>query len=346
MKTKRLLFCVVLMVLVCSIGSGYGQTSKKPIEISFMHYLAPMHIVQTHMILPWVKMVEEASGGKVKFNVYANALLAKPEDFIYAVSAGTIDMVHGYSGYTPGRFPVSDVSSLPFLGANSAVAASKAFMELWRTFPEIANEWKDVKILWFETHPPMQLHTAKKPVRTLSDLRGLKIKIAGKPAPYLKSLDCTPIIMATPEVYEALSKGVIDGTIYPWTEMRGGARLEELSFYHTEINFYTMPFFVAMNWKKWNSLPADVQAVFEKFGGNFGLEMFAKAWDQEAKDALEWVKSKPKHELISFPRSELEKARDLMKPHYDKWIADISAKGINAKGILDKAIGFSEQYSK
>jgi len=346
MKIKRLLFCVILMLLASSIGSGYAQTTTKPIEISFMHYMPATHIVHINMVLPWVKMIEENTKGKVKFNAVPGALLAKAEDFIYAVSAGTVDMVHGYSGYTPGRFPVSDVSSLPFLGANSTMAASKAFMELWRTVPEIANEWKDIKILWFETHPPMQLHTSKKPVRALSDLKGLKIKIAGKPAPYLKSLEATPIIMASGEVYEALSKGVIDGTIYPWTEMRGGWRLEELSFYHTELNFYTMPFFVAMNWKKWNSLPTDVQAVFEKFSGNFGVELFAKAWDHDVKDALEWVKKMPKHEFISLSRSELEKARDLMKPHYDKWISDISAKGINAKAILDKTIRLSEQYSK
>jgi TRAP-type transport system periplasmic protein len=276
-NNKSVLVAVIAMSLIAVFAFGVNAVQAKPVKISFMHYFPATHFVQTEIVAPWAKLMEKESGGKLKFNLYPAAALAKPPDFFDAVVAGSIDMVIGYSGYTPGRFPVGDVFGLPFMGYNSTKSATKTFTELWRDVPEIKKEWRAVKVLWFGAPPPAQLHTAKTPVRTLGDMKGLKIKIAGKPAPFLKALGATPISMASPEVYDALSKGVINGVSYPWEAIKGW-NLGDLVFNHTWLNLYADPFFVVMNWKKWKSLSPEMQKLFDKFGGDYGAGLWIKAW--------------------------------------------------------------------
>jgi len=348
MKNKILLFAmsVILVVSLAVLGcAAPGPTPEKPVEISMMHYMPATHNVQTNMFEPWTKMLEENTGGRVKVTTYPAAALAKPADFYDATIAGIVDIAQSYSGYTPGRFPVSDVCGLPFLGANSAKAASLAFMDMYNKFPEMSDEWKEVKVLFFVTHPPMQLFTTEVPVRTFDDLKGLKIKISGRPAPYLEALGATPISMASPEVYDALDKGVIDGCIYPWTEVYGAWKLDELCKYYTALNFYTMPWVIGMNWAKWDSLPKDIQKEIEKLSGSYGTEMFANAWDAEDIAFYNQLKGDADRELILLSAAEVDRGRQLEKPFYDEWAADATAKGADGQKILDDMIEFSETYS-
>jgi TRAP-type C4-dicarboxylate transport system substrate-binding protein len=348
MKKMRFLVCgfVVLVASIALIGSlqGMAQAQPKSIEIGFMHYFPPVHFVHTKIVQPWTKMMEEKSGGKLKFKVYPSAALAKPNDFLEAVTSGGIDIVMGYAGFHPGRFPVAEVSGLPFLNYTSVRCASKTYLELYKTVPEFAKDWQGVKVLWFQTEPPMQLHTSKKPIRTLGDLKGVKLKISGQPAPYLNSLGATSIVMASPEVYDALSKGVIDGTIYPWEAIKGW-NLQEMSYYHTWLNFFANPFYVVMNLEKWKSLPPDIKTLIDRYSGDYGTEFAAKVWDQGNNEAYEMIKKDSKHEIITLPKSDQEKAIELMKPHYDKWIASVAAKGIDGKPILEKTRAYAKRFA-
>jgi TRAP-type C4-dicarboxylate transport system substrate-binding protein len=341
---KSMLIAVMAMSLIAGLALGVNGVQAKPIKISFMHYFPATHFVHTEIVEPWTKLMEKESGDKLKFNLYPAAALAKPPDFFDAVVAGSIDIVIGYSGYTPGRFPVGDVFGLPFMGYNSTRSATRTFMELWRDVPEIAKEWRAVKVLWFGSPPPAQLHTTKTPVRTLSDMKGLKIKIAGKPAPFLKVLGATPITMSSPEVYDALSKGVINGVSYPWEAIKGW-NLGDLVFNHTWLNLYAEPFFVVMNWNKWKSLSPEMQKLFQKYGGEYGAELWVKAWAKGNKGALEWLEKDPKHTVITLSRAEQEKAKDLEQPHYDKWLKNMEKKGIDGKALLEKARKTAQMYA-
>jgi len=349
MKKMRFLVCgfVMLVASIALIGSlqGMAEAQPKPIEMGFMHYFPAVHFVNTEIAQPWTKLMEEKSGGKLRFKIYPAAALAKPQDFFEAVVSGGVDIVMGYSAYTPGRFPVSDVSGLPFLGYTSTSCATKTFMELWKTVPEVAKEWQAVKVLWFQTEPPTQIHMSKKAIRTLNDLRGTKVRTPGQVAPYVNSLGSTSIVMASPEVYDALSKGVIDGTLYPFEAIKGW-NLQEVTFYHTWLNFSANPFYVVMNLDKWKSLPSDMQALFEKYAGDYGSEFAVRVWEKGNNASYEMLKNDPKQEIITLPKSDMEKARELMKPHYDKWIASMNAKGINGKTIFDKTRQYAERFSK
>ncbi|MBW2066863.1 MAG: TRAP transporter substrate-binding protein [Deltaproteobacteria bacterium] len=341
---KNLVLVFMVLGFTAAIFFGAQATQARELQLTFMHYFPANHFVHTKIVQPWTELLEKESRGQVKFTLYPAAALAKPPDFFDAVVAGSVDIVIGYSGYTPGRFPISDVSGLPFMGYTSDMCASKTFMELWKTVPEIRKEWRAVKILWFGTEPPSQLHTAKQPVRTLKDMKGLKIKIGGRPAPYLKSLGATPIAMASPEVYDALAKGVIDGAIYPWEAIQGW-KLGDLVYYHTVLNFYANPFFVAMNQEKWNSLPTDLHKLFDKYAGDYGTELWAREWDKGNNKALEWLKKDPKHEIITLSDSELERARQLEKPHYDAWKKVAKKKGVDGEAVLKKVRELAWKYA-
>jgi len=343
-RRRSIFFFSIIAVFAVSMLAGASGVQAKAIQISFMHYFPAKHFVHTKVAEPWTRIVEKESNGKVKFTLYPAAALAKPPDFFDAAVAGSVDIIIGYSGYTPGRFPVSDVFGLPFMGYTSTMCATKTFNELWSTVPEIEKEWRALKILWFGSSAPTQLHTKKRAVKRLDDMKGLKIKIGGKTAPYLKALGATPLSMSSPEVYDALAKGVIDGTIYPWEAIHGW-KLGDQVYYHTWLNLYAEPFYVAMNRDKWKSLPPDIQKLIEKYGGNYGMQLWAREWDIGNNEALDWLKNDPKHAVITMPASELERAIELERPHYDKWFKDMKQKGINGPALLNKVRGLAKKYA-
>ena len=337
--TKR--FSLVMVILV---GIIFFTTvaMAKPIELSLSLIIPPKHLRYVHVLDPWAKMIGERTKGNVKITPYfACALAPIPEMFDSTVS-GVADISEGIAYATPGRFPLTEAVMLPEMGLKTSLSCSRGLWHLYKTFPEVKAEYPGVKMLWLHVTPGTKIITRKKPVRSLEDLKGLKIRVSGTTAVKIgKALGFTPVSMDMGDLYLALEKGVIDGVVLP-TEILISRRLGEVTKYVTDVDLGHDAFFVVMNQGTWNKLPPDVQKVITELTGDWAVDFTGKGWDKFDKEAETQVKAKG-IEYISLAPQELAKWRKLLVPIKEEYAAELEAKKLPGKKVVNELINLGKK---
>lgn len=306
-----------------------------PLELSLSLMIPSRHTRYTAVLEPWVKMIEERTKGNVKITVYfANALSSSPEMFDSTVN-GMADISENVTYVNAGRFPLTEMLMLPELGIKSSVDTSKALWHLYKKFPEFQKEYKGVKVLWLHSSAPMTIISTKKPIRTLDDLKNMKIWVSGAaPVKTAKALGCTPVSMPPGDVYLALEKGVIEGAMAT-NEIAVSRRFIDVGKYFNDIEICHTPFYVIMNQQKWDSLPPDVKKVFEELTGDWAVEFTSKTRDKEEKECENTAKAKGVEFVVPSPE-EKAKIRKLVLPVKDSYAAELQAKGLPGKKVLEE----------
>ena len=328
MRHARIALALALALVWFSTGPAAAQ--DKSIELKFSSWVGVGHGHHVAVLVPWSKMIEEKSGGRLKVTIYPGSTLGKPADHFDLVKSGIADMGFASPGYTPGRFPLISATELPLL-FNTAKGGSQAVWSLSDRY--FKAEFAGVKLLWIWVHPPGQFHLAKKPVRVLEDLAGLKIRAATPMlANMVKALGATPVNIAAPETYNALERGVVDGTIFPW-EAIAGFKLAEVIRHHAVVNLYVSPLITIMNQKKYESLPPDLRKVIDELSGVWGAEFTGAAWDRNENEGIAAAK---KAGATIYPVLQDERARwaTKLKPVEDEWLANTEAKGLPTRQLL------------
>jgi len=271
----------------------------------------------------WAKEIETRTDGKVKITVFPGGTLTPADKCYDGVVQGISDIGLSVFAYTKGRFPLTEVSDLP-LGIKSGVVATKAINEFYRKFQP--KELSDVKVMYLHGHGPGLLHL-KKPIAKLEDLRGLKIRCTGMAAAIVSALGGTPVAMPMGDTYDALSRGVVDGSMSPQESLQGWKWGEVVKC--TVENFgssYSTGMFVVMNKARWNALPTDIQAVFEKVNDEFA-ERQGKLWDEIDAQGRDFTQ---KLGNIIIPLAPEENARwaNAVKPILDDYVKRMKEKGL------------------
>ena len=188
-------------------------------------------------------------------------------------------------------------------------------------------------MLWLFHTAPFQVHTTRKPVKTLEDLAGMKLRSGGgQVAAVVKQLGAIPVTMAAPESYNALERGVVDGTVFPW-EAIFGFKLYEVIKYHTVVNLNVATFFITMNLKKYESLSPDLKKVIDDLSGVWGAEFTGAAWDKGEEEGIAAAKQAGAT-TYTLPPAELQRWSQKVKPAEDEWIASMEAKGLPGRQVL------------
>ena len=310
-----------------------------------MHQFLPGGANVPKLILePWANAVEADSGGRIKIDrFHAMALGGTPPELMDQAIDGIADIVWTVVGYTPGRFPSTEVFELPFM-VSDARAASSAYWQMFETHMK-DTEFADLHILGAWVHGPGMFHT-NKPVKVPADLEGMKIRGASRQInALLEQLGATPVGMPVPAVPEALSKGVIDGTTIPW-EVTGALKVQELVGNHTEFDgtaLYTVTFVLAMNKDAYDGLPDDLKAVIDQ---NSGLEfsIFAGGTQADADGPSRAVAVERGNNIFTVSEADAALWRETAAPIYDAWIADVAGRGIDGQALIDEAKALMEAY--
>lgn len=329
-----------LVTMPLSVAQAKGE---EPIVLSFNHLFPEVSWMHTNVVVPWKKMVEQKTNGRVKVSLYPGCALAKPGTMYDAVKAGTIDICLDPGPYYMGRFPMSEATQLPFLGAHSSWAASRAWMDLYKEFPELQKEYADTHLLWLFSQGPGQIFSSK-PVRTMEDMKGLIVRAPGDIGEIVKALGGSPVSMPAPECYLALSKGTIDATIFPCEAIKTW-KLQEVTKYMTIGDFYVQWFWVAMNKKKYESLPQAVQKAIDESSGAVGADLVGKAWNAADKAGFELGK-KQGTEVITLTADETTRWEKQCAPITESWISRMEAKGFPGRRFVESAKKHIERYNK
>lgn len=330
------------LTLACS------ATIAQEIKLTFADQNAPAGWGPSNATYPWLKQVEAATKGRVKFQTYPTQTLVKGVDMWKAASAGTIDVGWCVQSYWPELTPLSDVISLPGLPLKSAEHASEVLWKLYERFPAMQREYAAANIeplVLYSTHPATLL-TTKKVVRTMDDLKGMKIRIVGGPATaQAKALGIVPTPMPMPDVYQALDKGVIDGAQAVW-EAIYAFRLYEIGTNFTVAPMSTVYFSICANKRKFDSLPAEVKAQIKSVSGLAGAKFWGRNFFDTAEKA---VLDKLGADKKGFQRTVIDQAESarwtkLSEPIWEDWVKRLEGRGIkDAREVLKATLELAKQ---
>ncbi|MGR3502273.1 TRAP transporter substrate-binding protein [Pseudaestuariivita sp.] len=312
-----------------------GTAQAADFEFNLHGFLPAPALIPSQIIDPWADSIEAASDGAVKINRFpAMQLGGRPPELMDQAIDGIVDISWTVIGYTPGRFPSTEVFELPFM-VSDAGAASSAY---WRMMVEHMedSEFKDVKVLGTWVHGPGVIHASKE-VAAPSDLEGLKVRGPSRQInALLKELGATPVGMPVPAVPEALSKGVIDGTVIPW-EVTGSLKTSELVKNHTEFEgdyFYTVTFALVMNRQSWDSLSPELQRVFDENSGE-GFSVNAANVMVGGDAASRATAVEMGNNIVTVSDTSAWEAASA--PLYDAWVAEMAERGIDGQALIDQA---------
>ncbi|MCB1425835.1 MAG: TRAP transporter substrate-binding protein [Notoacmeibacter sp.] len=312
-----------------------------------LHQFLPAQANVPKLILDeWISRVEKDAGGKLEIEHYPSMQLGgKPPELMDQVMDGVVDLAWTVNGFTPGRFPRTEVFELPFMMTN-AEAVSKAYWDLFEKEMK-DTDYKDVHIIATWVHGPGVMHT-NKPVETMADLEGMKFRAPSRVATQLlEQLGATAIGMPVTAIPESLSKGVIDGAVIPW-EVTASLKVPELVKNHTEFAdgyaFYTVTFTLAMNKAKYESLPEDIRKAIDANSGR-EFSAFAGKTMAGADAPSRELAVEAGNNIITISAEDSEKWKAAAKPVYDKWAADMDARGIDGKAFIDEAQALIGKYT-
>ncbi|MEZ5662161.1 MAG: TRAP transporter substrate-binding protein [Burkholderiaceae bacterium] len=335
-------FKIASLALAASTSMG---VFAQEVTLRFHQFLPPQGTVPAKAITPWAKKIEEASKGRIKVQLFSSMQLGgTPPQLFDQARDGVVDIVWTLQGYTPGRFPKTEVFELPFMAGLSAEKTSRA---LWDYVQKNAmDEYKDVHVLAFHTHGPGLFHT-KQPVNGLESLRGMKMRGGTRIVNnMLTKLGATPVGMPVPAVTEALSKGVLDGTTIPW-EVAPALKVQELVKNHTSFAgdraLYVTTFIVAMNKAAYNKLPADLKKVIDDNSGAEMGAMFARTQD-EGDIRGRALAEKAGNSIVALDLAETQRWKRTAASVESDWVKEMQGKGIDGARLVAEAKALIAKY--
>lgn len=336
---KKTGLCIALTLAGAAIASAQTVTLK------VHHFLPSGSNAHQNLISPWCDKIERESGGELKCQIYpAMQLGGTPPQLLDQARDGVADIVWSVPTYSAGRYVKTEVFELPFMVAN-ARQGSQALWEYTQRFS--LDEFKGVKPIFMHTTESYVLHS-NRPVRTMADLKGMKIRTATRiSAKMMAALGGTPVQMPMPQVPDAISKGVVDGVLVPW-EAIPATKLHEIVKYHLDAppgspRFVSAIFMFGMNQAKYDSLTPKQKKVIDD---NSGLA--ASAWAGGVFDSIIGPYSKlarDRGNTISVIGAEELKKWEAATAHIDDdWIKDVSAKGADGRKLAAEARALLEKY--
>lgn len=342
MSFRRLAFGLMATSLVAVAGVVQADTIKLRVH----HFLPPMAPQQAKFIDPWCAKIKEESNGRLECEVYPSMQLGgSPPQLINQARDGVADLVLTLPGYTPGRFPVSEVFELPFIMKDQK-ATSRA---LWDFVQESAmDEFRGVKPIATWLNGAYHIHLRDKKVTRLEDMNGLRVRAPSRLGnQMLQALGATPVGMPVPQMSESLSRGVIDAAMVPW-EVIPSTRAHEMTKFHAEpasdAAMISATMIFVMNERKYNSLPNDLKRIIDKNSGR-ETSAWVSAEFEAANAAGRNAALNRGNDVYPIPANEMDRWIKATRPVVDGWIADMDKRGANGQALYDRAIELINKYN-
>ncbi|MEI7449374.1 MAG: TRAP transporter substrate-binding protein [Desulfomonile sp.] len=329
MRSKsRLILTAGLIVGLMAMMTVPGNCTKT-YELNYSIFFPASH-GNTILATEWAKEIEKRTNGVVKINMFPGATLTPADQCYDGVVKGISDIGMSVLSYTRGRFPLTEVIDLP-LGYQDGLQATRLCNAFYKKFKP--REFDDTQIMYLHAHGPGILHT-KKPVSNLEEFKGMKIRCTGTTSKVVAALGATPVAMPQTETYDALQKGVVEGVVSPIETLKGWKIGEVIG--STTENFgssYTIVFFVAMNKKKWDSLPKDVQEIIEKVNEEW-IDKTGKNWDELDKEGKAFTLARG-NKVIPLSKEEDQRWGNAVKPIIQEYVKTMKEKNLPGEEALN-----------
>jgi TRAP-type C4-dicarboxylate transport system substrate-binding protein len=316
------------MALAMSFNTASAQT-----VLTMSSWVGPTHPLTRDVLGGWAAAVEKATNGRVKMQMLAKHPVA-PQGTFDGVRDGVMDVSYVTASYTPARHPLPLLAELPGSGGTAEIN-SVAFSRIHWKHLHKAGEYKGVKLLGVFTHGPGQMFLVKKPVNSVADISGMKIRSGGGISEAsAKALGASPLVKPAPESYEILASGVADGTFFPAESIRS-FNLDKVVKHATIFpgGFYSSAFGFFMNEEKWNKLSKQDQDAINSVSGEALARLAGQAWDAADKGGMEALRAAGVNIQQASPAF-IAEVRSRTEPLANNWIQAANAKGLEGAKVL------------
>lgn len=289
------------------------------------------------------RMIERASGGRIKVRVYAAGELVPAFEVFDAVSQGTADMGHGGAYYWKGKIEAAQFAGTVPFGLNAAE------MNGWLYYGDGLKLWADMYAP-FNIVPFPAGNTGtqmggwfNKTIDTPQDIVGLKMRIPGLGGEVVRKAGGTPVSMPGSEIFTSLQTGNIDATewVGPYNDLAFGLHKAARYYYYPGWQEPGSTLEAMVNGDAWNALPEDLQHIVQTCCQAANCDMQAEFTYRNA-DAFQQILADPNVEVRRFP-DEVIRA---MRGFTDEVIAEITARNPEAQRIYDSLAAFRERSAK
>ena len=313
------------LALAGVVTAAFTAPAQAQTTFTMSSWVPPAHHLTAVVLQGFGDEIEKASGGRMKFQMLPKAPAAAPGTFD-AVRDGLVDVSYVTASYTPARHILPLMAELPGAGDTAEINSVAYSRVYWRSMDK-AGEYKGVKLLAVFTHGPGQMFNTKRPIKSLADLKGMKIRTGGGIADAMaKALGASAFVKPAPESYELLSSGIADGVFFP-QESIVSFKLDSVVKYATLFpgGFYSSAFGFFMNQDKWNKLSKDDQDLILKFSGEYLARRAGKSWDNADRLGNEGMKKAHVQIDVASPAL-VKEIQAKSKPVIDNWIKEVKEK--------------------
>ncbi|MBK0326121.1 TRAP transporter substrate-binding protein [Rhodobacteraceae bacterium F11138] len=298
-------------------------------------WLPPRHPIVVGALKPWAREISDVTDGRVSVRVLAKPMGPPPAHFDIAAD-GIADITYGLHSFTTDdRFARSRIGQFSFIG-DDAVQASKAFWNVYTDQLGAQDEHEGVKLLGLFVHGPGVLHNNIRKIETVDDISGLKIRVpGGYVADLMEDLGATTLFMSSGEVYEKLSRGVIDGVTFTYEALTAFKLTDDLKYaMRVPGGIYNTTWFVVINEDKWNEISAEDQAAIEAISGEAFAERVGAAWNAADEKAIEKIKDAG-IEIHDAPAPVVDAIKTAAAAHERAWSETITEDGFDGAAALE-----------
>jgi len=328
---------VVKLIVVIGMLATAASLRAQTIELKIHHPLPVSSTVHQKVLLPWCETLRAESNNRLQCRIFPSMQLGGTvPQLIDQVQDGVVDVIWTLPGYSPGRFPLTEVFELPFM-IRDAEAASRALWDYVHRYD--MAEFSGMSLLALHVHGGGVLHTVNRPIKRQSDLRGMNVRAPTRQTTrFMAILGSTPVGMPVTQVPEALAKGVIDGTLLPY-EVMPAFKVDELTRYHSEPGpaqpkIYTSVFVLGMNKARYEGLPEDLRKIID---ANSGIELSARIGRIFAEAEMVNRKQLPSDSVNVIATDEIARWQRLGQPIIDGWVSEVTQTGFDGKSLLGAA---------
>ena len=302
-------------------------------------------VVNTYLV-PWfIEEIYNRTDGRVVITPYAGGELLNIGTCYQGIVDGVADIGTGLFATTAARFPYTIGFDMPGFSYNNHYVSNSVMNNLYNDFKDELTDIQDVHMLWIDTCGPEYLYTNKK-VETIEDLKGLTIRGDGLVAESMKSLGINPISVPVVDAYLALERNVIDGTNDRWGGNKNYAHGEVVDYIvYERVIVSTVTFYNVMNLDTWNSLPEDIQQVFNDIQEEAYLKSAEIYWNFE-EEGLALAKEQGLEVLYIEPEEQQRWVDKIYEGVCVPWAEKVSAEGFPAEEFLAKMGEYTKQFNE
>jgi len=331
--------------LLAALGLAWSSAlfAQQKIEMKLAYFVGDQHAM-SQWLIKWSEQLEKGSGGRIAVKRFPSAQMGPtPQHYDFA-RTGQADVTWFLHGGTPGRFPLTEIVNLPFM-VGSAEVGIKVLNDSQLRAKYLDAEHKGVKILMLLTHQPGGPHTTRKPIRTLDDFKGLRLRFASPTVrDFVQALGAAPMGVQPTEVSDQLQKGTLDGAFMDYGGAGIAFKLGGIIKYSTELYSYVTSFGIAMNQDFWNKLPPDLKKlVMDSVTGK--EKEVGQAWDALDVPGKKFLVDGGA-EAIRFSPADNARVRKIGAEVSEAKIKELEGKGLPARAVYNMMRSLAEKHSK